>query len=247
MKSAGLTDNEGALLALVVRAEPITAYQIGQVYGMSPVTNFNTSKGKLYAIIRRLAERGLLKATPVESDRRGTERLAATGAGRAAVRAWVMSARSEHLLLEDPLRTKIQSFDLLSPQERIDWCMQAKAMLEEKLREVDAYGDRVDVPFQDLVHDGAVSEHCPVGAGDADAAVPALVRGPVEHEAVAVPHRHRHHLVVGRRARGRVRLVRREHVRADAGPVVVELAEPLAVARAFTDGAGRHEGIIPSW
>ena len=157
MKGAGLTDNEGALLALVVRAEPITAYQIGQVYGLSPVTNFNTSKGKLYAIIRRLADRGLLKATPVESDRRGTERLAATAAGRAAVRAWVKSARSEHLLLEDPLRTKIQSFDLLSPQERVDWCMRAKAMLEEKLREVDAYGDRVDVPFQDLVHDGAVS------------------------------------------------------------------------------------------
>ena len=51
-----LTENEGTLLALVARAEPITAYQIAKVYEESPVSNFNTSKGKIYPMIKRLRE-----------------------------------------------------------------------------------------------------------------------------------------------------------------------------------------------
>lgn len=152
-----LTDHEGTLLALLVRAGPITAYQIARVYEESPVTSFNTSKGKLYPLIRRLRERGLLCAQAVPGDARGTERVDATEAGREAARRWALEIRPGHLLLEDPLRTKLQSFDLLSRDERIEWCVSAKAMLKEKLDRVEAYRGEAEVPFQDLVHDGAVS------------------------------------------------------------------------------------------
>ena len=152
-----LTDGEGTLLALVVRAEPITAYQIARVYERSPVTNYNTSKGKIYPIIRRLKERGYLIGESVEADARGTERLKATAKGREAVRRWAKEILPTHTLLEDPLRTKIQSFELLSREERLEWCAQAKALLTEKLHELEEYGEQVDVPFKDLVHDGAVS------------------------------------------------------------------------------------------
>jgi DNA-binding PadR family transcriptional regulator len=151
-----LTDNEGTLLALVARAEPITAYQIGKVYEESPVSNFNTSKGKIYPIIRRLREAGLLTARSVKSDGRGTEQLQTTKKGRAAVRDWVQNIRPTHLLPEDPLRTKVQSFDLLTRDERLEWIAELKNQLREKLEDVEAYGREVSVPYQELVHDNAV-------------------------------------------------------------------------------------------
>ncbi|MBX3560353.1 MAG: PadR family transcriptional regulator [Sphingomonas sp.] len=152
-----LTDNEGAFLALVLRIQPATAYQISRIYEDSPVSNFNTSKGKIYPMIRRLAEQGLVEKRPVEGDARGSEVLLCTDAGREAVRAWVRAIRANHLLLEDPLRTKVQSLGLLDREERIAWIVEVKAALHEKLRELEDYGKGVTVPFHESVHDNAVS------------------------------------------------------------------------------------------
>lgn len=152
-----LTDHEGTFLSLVLRLQPITAYQVTKIYELSPVSNFNTSKGKIYPLIRRLEEAGLIEKRAVSGDGRGTEVLLCSMAGRAAVKAWVQEIRATHLLLDDPLRTKVQSFDLLTPQERLDWVVAAKARLHEKLDELEAYGKEVEVPFKDFVHDNAVS------------------------------------------------------------------------------------------
>lgn len=157
MSTARLTDNEGTLLALVRRAQPITAYEIARVYDASPVSNFNTSKGKIYPLVKRLKQVGLLAGETVEGDRRGTERLSSTPEGDAALCQWLMERRPNHALLEDPLRTQVQSFDLLTPRERLDWIASARAALQEKLEELEAYGKLVEVPFHDLVHDNAVS------------------------------------------------------------------------------------------
>ena len=151
-----LTDNEGTLLALVSRAEPITAYQIARVYEQSPVSNFNTSRGKIYPIIHRLREAGLLKAKSVKGDARGTELLETTKAGRKAIRAWTKEIRPTHLLPEDPLRTKLQSLDLLTREEKLEWIAELKLQLLKKLGDVEQYGREVSVPYQDLVHENAV-------------------------------------------------------------------------------------------
>ena len=37
------------------------------------------------------------------------------------MREWVTQIRPTHLLLDDPLRTKVQSFGLLSREEQIAW------------------------------------------------------------------------------------------------------------------------------
>jgi DNA-binding PadR family transcriptional regulator len=151
-----LTENEGTLLALVARAEPITAYQIAKVYEESPVSNFNTSKGKIYPMIKRLRDEGLLRAKAVRGDRRGTEQLITTKKGRKAIHAWILELRPTHLLPEDPLRTKVQSFDLLTKDERIRWISQLKVALLKKLEDLEKYSEEVDVPFKDLVHENAV-------------------------------------------------------------------------------------------
>ncbi|QIG81052.1 PadR family transcriptional regulator [Stakelama tenebrarum] len=151
-----LSDSEGTFLGLVLRAQPITAYQVAKVYDRSPVSNFNTSKGKIYPLMRRLVERGLLVKEQVAGDARGTEQLRCTDLGREAVRQWVLEARETHVMLEDPLRTKVQSFDLLTPAERIEWILSAKESLAEQLDRLESYQAGVDVPFKEFVHDNAV-------------------------------------------------------------------------------------------
>ena len=42
-----LTDHEGTFLSLVLRIQPATAYQVAKIYEDSPVSKFNTSKGKI--------------------------------------------------------------------------------------------------------------------------------------------------------------------------------------------------------
>jgi DNA-binding PadR family transcriptional regulator len=151
-----LTDHEGTFLSLVLRIEPTTAYQVTKVYEDSPVSNFNTSKGKIYPLIRRLEERGLLRKRMVPGDRRGTEELFCTEEGKAAVTAWVSQIRDSHVLLDDPLRTKVQSFDLLTKDQQVAWIMEAKQRLLDKLAELDSYRKEVDVPYKDFLHDNAV-------------------------------------------------------------------------------------------
>lgn len=152
-----LTDDEGTFLSLLVRVQPATAYQISKVYGESPVSNFGTSKGKIYPLIRRLKTRGLLKAKTVPGDARGTERLECTRKGQTAVRSWVKEIKPDHLLLEDPLRTKLQSFNLLTPVEQQGWIKTARTQLQEKLQQLELYADEVTVPYKEQVHDNAMS------------------------------------------------------------------------------------------
>ena len=152
-----LTDDEGTFLSLLVRVGPATAYQISKIYADSPVSNFGTSKGKIYPLIRRLRSQGLLRSAPIEGDRRGSELLESTAAGIEAVRHWVKQIRPQHILLDDPLRTKVQSFELLTEREQLQWINQAEAALADKLTELDRYAAEVDVPFKQFVHANAVA------------------------------------------------------------------------------------------
>ena len=151
-----LTEDEGIFLALLVRIAPATAYQISKIYADSPVSNFGTSKGKIYPLIHRLEERGLLKKKKIAVDARGSELLTPTAACRRAVREWVMELKPEHFLPDDPLRTRLQSFDLLTADEQKEWIAKAKSGLQAKLEELENYGQSVAVPFKDQVHDNAV-------------------------------------------------------------------------------------------
>jgi DNA-binding PadR family transcriptional regulator len=151
-----LTDHEGTFLSLVLRIQPATAYQVTKIYEESPVSNFNTSKGKIYPLIRRLVGRGLLAKREVPGDRRGTEELICTAEGKKAVREWVGQIRPTHLLLDDPLRTKVQSFGLLDREEQIAWIVEVKELLHTKLAELEAYKKEVDAPFKDFLHENAV-------------------------------------------------------------------------------------------
>ncbi len=151
-----LTDDEATFLALLARAEPATAYQLSKIYETSPVSNFGTSKGKIYPLVRRLKQRELIRAKTVAGDQRGSEALWCTAKGRTAVRNWIRQIKPTHFLLEDPLRTMVQSFNLLDRREQLEWIANAREGLADKLDQVRSYHRQVSVPFHALVHENAV-------------------------------------------------------------------------------------------
>ena len=151
-----VTDNEGSLLALLLRRQPVTAYQLLQVYAQSPVSSFNESKGSLYPLIRRLKARGLIAAQRVDGDGRKAERLTCTAAGRAAARQWVMRLEPRHVLPDDPLRTRAISFGLLDAGEQRAWISAARALTKAKIVEVEAYLIGLDLPYKEAIEANAL-------------------------------------------------------------------------------------------
>jgi DNA-binding PadR family transcriptional regulator len=150
-----LTEREGMLLALALREQPVTAYQLMRIFADSPVSSINTSKGQVYPAIARLRERGLLTAKPVAGDRRGTEDLSLTRKGQGAVRRWVRDLDPAHIVLDDPLRTRILSFNVLTRSEKLEWIAAAKALIWERQQQLDQYSEDVDLPYHDLVYRSA--------------------------------------------------------------------------------------------
>ena len=175
--AAPLTDNEGSVLALILRRQPVTAYQLVKIHERSPVSSFNESKGSVYPVIARLKARALVLAEPVDGDGRKAELLRCSDAGREAVRDWVLDVSPGDVLLFDPLRTKLMSLDLLARDEQIEWAVDLKRFIADKIAEVEAYDRTVTVPFQPVVRASTIG---PLQAKSAwlDELIHLLVKGP---------------------------------------------------------------------
>lgn len=147
-----VTEHEGMLLALVLREGPVTAYQLFRFFEQSPITSINASKGQLYPAIARMKKRGLLDARKVAGDGRNSEELTITDAGRAAVRDWARAIDGSHIVLDDPLRTRMLFFDVLTREERLEWVARAKELVKHKQAAVDEYNRSVDIPYQQFAY-----------------------------------------------------------------------------------------------
>jgi DNA-binding PadR family transcriptional regulator len=150
--SVKLTEHEGMLLSVVLREEPLTAHQIYKIFEQSPVISINASKGQLYPAIARLKKRGLLHGRKVAGDARKTEDLSTTDAGREAVRSWTNDITDAHVVLDDPLRTRLFSFTVLTREERLQWIARAKALIKQRREAVTQYNKSVDVPYQEFAY-----------------------------------------------------------------------------------------------
>lgn len=148
-----VSDGEGTLLSLIERAQPVTVYEISKIYMSSPVTHFGTSKGKLYPMVRRLKDLGLLIGEELAGDKRRTEHLRCTEQGIASLREWAKRIDPAHLLLDDPLRTRIQSLHLLDVDEQIAWLEQIAQEMRAKIKEVEAYIEATEVPETSIMSD----------------------------------------------------------------------------------------------
>ena len=58
---ADLSELEGAVLGLIWRQGPLTAHAVRSVFAGSPTPYFSGSEGSIYAVVRRLEGRGLIR------------------------------------------------------------------------------------------------------------------------------------------------------------------------------------------
>lgn len=141
-RSSALTELEAYLLAQVARHAPVTAYDLRALLMSSPVATISSSAASVYPIVRRLKARGLLTSERVTGDGRRTERLRATPSGLEATRAWLARIEVAHLLLPDPLRSRIIFLELLPPADRLAWLRELRRALTTKLHELEAHRDK---------------------------------------------------------------------------------------------------------
>ncbi len=146
-----LTENEGSLLGLIVRLEPLTAHSLIKMYRESPVAKINSSKGAVYPQVRRLKARGLL------ATEGSPELVRTTELGRQVLREWVKALSHDHTFLPDPIRYRMLLLDLLTRDEQIEWAVELKRLLAEKTQEVREYNERHQMPFGDIVQGFAVA------------------------------------------------------------------------------------------
>ena len=148
------TYREIPLLALIARQQPVTAYQLFKIHEQSAAGSINSSKGTVYPAIARLKARGLATAKAVRGDRRKSEDLYVTDLGIAAVKDWAKAIDVSLVIIDDPLRARILSFDLLTREERMEWVARAKEAVKIMASRVEDYPS-IQAPFQELMHKNA--------------------------------------------------------------------------------------------
>lgn len=102
-----LSELEGAVLGVLTRQQPLSAYAIRREFEQSPTGNWSASAGAIYPLVKRLTERGLIAEARVADDGRKTRRLSITPAGSKALKEWVrMTDDALFGPTSDPLRSR---------------------------------------------------------------------------------------------------------------------------------------------
>ena len=102
-----LTELEGAVLGIVARKQPLTAYAIRKEFESAVTQSWSASAGAIYPLVRRLLDGGLLTETSKQDDGRGTILLRMSPTGRARLIDWVRAGDLKTLgPAADPMRTR---------------------------------------------------------------------------------------------------------------------------------------------
>jgi len=131
-----LSELEGAVLGLLHREGPLTAYSVRREFAASPTDHFSGSAGAIYPLMRRLEREGLIARSRTDEGLKGGTAFVPTPSGRAALRRWLLPADPAPMagVTFDPLRTRVLSLGLLGPAERARFLESAERELVAHLR-----------------------------------------------------------------------------------------------------------------
>ena len=131
-----LSELEGAVLCLLQREGPLTAYSVRQEFAASPTDHFSGSAGAIYPLMRRL-ERDDLIARSGTAGPKGGVAFGMTAAGLAALERWLMPDDPSPMarVTFDPLRTRVLVLGLLSPAARRAFIDRADRELTAQIRQ----------------------------------------------------------------------------------------------------------------
>ena len=114
-----LTELEGAVLGIVARKQPLTAYAIRKEFESAVTQSWSASAGAIYPLVRRLVREGALEEAAKPNDGRGTTILRLTADGQKKLIAWLQISDLKMLgPVADPMRTRSFAFSQLDQTDR---------------------------------------------------------------------------------------------------------------------------------
>jgi DNA-binding PadR family transcriptional regulator len=111
---------EGAVLGVIWREGPCTAYTVRKRFVASPSPQWSGSAGAIYPLVRRLEKKRLLASRILTGTKRGGRLFTLTSAGQQMLNEWIKPPLSPMVtgVPADPLRTRIGFLGALIPAER---------------------------------------------------------------------------------------------------------------------------------
>lgn len=133
-----------AVLGLVSKGAPCTAYWIRRQFQASPSSFFSGSAGAVYPAMRRLKERGLVKGETKRDGRRRSVEYRLTARGRKALESWLLPPfpLEDVAFTMDPIRTRVHYLSVLSPAERRCFIDEALAHARRRVTIVEAESEQ---------------------------------------------------------------------------------------------------------
>ena len=144
-----LSELEGAVLGIVARKQPLTAYAIRKEFESAVTQSWSASAGAIYPLVRRLVDGGLLSETTKQDDGRGTILLRLPPAGRARLIDWVKADDLKALgPAADTMRTRGFAFSELPLKDRIrvlhDWRAITERSIELTREQIERFKQEQD-------------------------------------------------------------------------------------------------------
>ena len=145
-----LTELEGAVLGVVARKQPLTAYAIRKEFESAVTQSWSASAGAIYPLVRKLVKEGSLAETVKTSDRRGTVLLNLTDVGVENLIGWLKISDIKTLgPVADPMRTRGFAFSQLSPLDRRtllnSWAGLTREAIELTKMQISRFSDEGDI------------------------------------------------------------------------------------------------------
>lgn len=128
-----LTDLEAVTIAFIQRRQPCTPYQVRRSFEKSTTTQFSSSAGSIYPLMRRLSDRGYIYPVGRPSDGRGSTHYAVSAEGKRQVRHWIIGLTDASAVgMYDPIRSRLLNLSLLPKAKQIRWLESMISLLEQQ-------------------------------------------------------------------------------------------------------------------
>jgi DNA-binding PadR family transcriptional regulator len=132
-----LTELDFCVLGVIWECGPVSAYGVRARFEESNTATWSSSAGSIYPSVRRLARAGLAAASS-RKDERGTRHVEITAKGRERLRLWLVDLPPKiGTATADPIRTRAQFVTSVSPEDRLRFLDNARAITRAALSEVE--------------------------------------------------------------------------------------------------------------
>jgi DNA-binding PadR family transcriptional regulator len=138
-----LTELEGAVLTEIGHRANDTAFKVRRAFEVSSSASWCGSAGAVYAAVKRLVARGLIRSKPIPG-RRGGDRLSLAASGRRALRSWMLDLELASDSGFDPFRLRAGLWLGLPKKQLLDHLDLLDRSVARKIVQLQAYAEGQD-------------------------------------------------------------------------------------------------------